>query len=197
MPDRAAERHERGVLTLCPTLPFHRRQNSAWQQGPKFQPRAPATALASAGEAGMSGSSLFDGYLPCVCIRPMECLVAWRMVVATTLLNEGNLALREAASRIGHRSASTIKPAFHRHVGVPPAAHARCRPCQQSGRRAGMTLPRGQRTDLRSFQGICRDSDGWRLCRSRILVAIAELKLINVHNRWIMQTTTIRHVATK
>lgn len=51
---------------------------------------------------------------------PMEYLLSWRMALAKDLLTRGDLAIADAAERVGYGSASTFSTAFSRYVGLPP-----------------------------------------------------------------------------
>jgi AraC-like DNA-binding protein len=55
----------------------------------------------------------------------MEYLLAWRMLVAKSLLRQQDLDLSQVAERVGYGSASTFSTAFSRHVGRPPGRYAR------------------------------------------------------------------------
>jgi AraC-like DNA-binding protein len=88
-------------------------------------PEWPWTVDQFAREAGLPRSAFFDRFTRTVGLRPMECLLAWRMAVAKDLLRSRAVALDEVARRVGYGSASTFSTAFSRYVGQPPGRFAR------------------------------------------------------------------------
>src|SRR5262245_42395781 len=75
--------------------------------------------------AALSRSAFFERFTRIVGVRPMEYLLAWRMMVAKDLLRRHDLGVADVAERVGCGSASTFSTAFSRHVGQPPGRYAR------------------------------------------------------------------------
>jgi AraC-like DNA-binding protein len=73
----------------------------------------------------LSRSAFFERFTRTVGTPPMEYLLAWRMLVAKSLLRQQDLDLSQVAERVGYGSASTFSTAFSRHVGRPPGRYAR------------------------------------------------------------------------
>ncbi len=76
-------------------------------------------------EAALSRSAFFERFTRTLGVAPMEYLLAWRMAVAKDLLRHQDVAIADAAERVGYSSASTFSAAFSRHVGQSPSRYAR------------------------------------------------------------------------
>lgn len=85
----------------------------------------PWTVATLAKEAAMSRSAFHDRFASAVGLAPMGYLLAWRMVVAKSLLRQPDTGVAEVAERVGYGSASTFSTAFSRHVGHSPGRWAR------------------------------------------------------------------------
>lgn len=76
-------------------------------------------------EAALSRSAFFERFTRTLGVAPMEYLLGWRMAVAKDLLRHQDVAIADAAERVGYSSASTFSAAFSRHVGQSPSRYAR------------------------------------------------------------------------
>ena len=85
----------------------------------------PWTIAQLAKTAALSRSAFFDRFTRTVGVAPMEYLLGWRMELAKELLREGEVAVAQAAERVGYGSTSAFSVAFSRHVGVPPSRYLR------------------------------------------------------------------------
>lgn len=89
-------------------------------------PRSQASCRARRGLRGRRDCRprFFDRFRGGVGLAPMECLAAWRMALAKTLLRRREGSTEEVARRVGYGSASAFSVAFARSVGLPPGAFA-------------------------------------------------------------------------
>jgi AraC-like DNA-binding protein len=83
------------------------------------------TVASLAREAALSRSAFFERFSRAVGMAPMSYLLAWRMALARRLLRDGKLGVAGVAERVGYSSANTLRVAFTRSVGQPPARYAR------------------------------------------------------------------------
>ncbi|HWX49031.1 MAG TPA: AraC family transcriptional regulator [Roseomonas sp.] len=108
------------------------------------QATAPWTLERLAREAGLSRSSLAERFTRLVGQPPMQYLAQWRMQLAAGLLADGDRPVGQVALAVGYDSEAAFSRAFHKLVGVPPAAwrraHARG-PAATAGRASFPTPP--------------------------------------------------------
>jgi AraC-like DNA-binding protein len=89
------------------------------------QPAHAWTVAQLANDAALSRSAFFERVTRRVGVAPMEYLLGWRMAMAKDLLRHHDVAIADAAERVGYSSASTFSTAFSRHVGQSPGRYAR------------------------------------------------------------------------
>jgi AraC-like DNA-binding protein len=89
------------------------------------RPAAPWTLDELAREVGMSRSSLADRFARLVGYPPMQYLARWRMQLAAGMLAEGGQQVARVALEVGYDSEAAFSRAFHKLVGMPPAAWRR------------------------------------------------------------------------
>ncbi|MEM6551453.1 MAG: AraC family transcriptional regulator [Planctomycetota bacterium] len=95
-------------------------------------PQQPWTVETLAEHAGVSRSAFAAEFTAKLGDSPMQYLTAWRMTVATDLLEQNELAIAEIARRVGYASETAFARAFKRRFGLTPgtardqahAAHA-------------------------------------------------------------------------
>ena len=80
------------------------------------------TVASLASEVAMSRSAFAARFSELVGQTPMQYLTQWRMHVATSWLEEGDLTVMELADRLGYRSEAAFSRAFKRIVGVSPGS---------------------------------------------------------------------------
>jgi AraC-like DNA-binding protein len=88
-------------------------------------PAAPWTVETLAQRAGMSRSGFATAFHRAVGEPPLSYITKWRMGFAARLLDEGVLALREIAGRVGYGSSEAFSRAFSRWAGTPPGEYRR------------------------------------------------------------------------
>ncbi len=80
------------------------------------------TLATLAREAAMSRSAFAARFTSLVGMPAMHYLAGWRMHVAVTMLEDGDVSIGELAPRIGYGSEAAFSRAFKRFVGVSPGA---------------------------------------------------------------------------
>lgn len=85
------------------------------------------TLEALAREAGLSRSSLAERFVRLIGQPPMHYLARWRMQLAAGLLANGGQQVARIAEEVGYDSEAAFNRAFHKLVGMPPAAWRRAR----------------------------------------------------------------------
>lgn len=80
------------------------------------------TADALARRAATSRSVLGDRFRQLLGQSPMAYVAEWRMQIAANLLRTTSLKLAQVAERCGYGSEPAFSRAFHRHLGLSPAA---------------------------------------------------------------------------
>lgn len=83
------------------------------------------TVAGLASASAMSRSAFYEKFTATLGIPPMEYLLQWRMTVARTLLQAGDLQVSEVAESVGYASTSAFSVAFSRVVGVAPSRYGR------------------------------------------------------------------------
>lgn len=76
-------------------------------------------------EAGLSRSSLAERFARLVGQPPMQYLARWRMQLAAGALENGARQVAQVAAEVGYESEAAFSRAFHKLVGMPPAAWRR------------------------------------------------------------------------
>jgi AraC-like DNA-binding protein len=84
------------------------------------QPGHAWTVARLAGAARMSRSPFAARFREAVGEAPLAYLTRWRMHLASGLLEEGDLGLKEVADRVGYRSEAGFSKAFRSYAGIPP-----------------------------------------------------------------------------
>ena len=84
------------------------------------RPGHPWTVAELATAARMSRSPFAARFRESVGEAPLAYLTRWRMHLATGLLEEGGLGLKEVADRIGYGSEASFSKAFRSFAGLPP-----------------------------------------------------------------------------
>jgi AraC-like DNA-binding protein len=90
--------------------------------------------LASA--ARMSRSPFAARFRETVGEAPLAYLTRWRMFLASGLLEEGGLGLKEVADRVGYGSEASFSKAFKSFAGIPPGRSPSRSPTTSLRRRA-------------------------------------------------------------
>ena len=86
------------------------------------------TLPALAQKAGMSRSSFARAFKATVGTSPLDYLTRWRMLLASTSLNDGKQPLTSIATSLGYDSESAFSTAFKRVMGCSPREYARSKP---------------------------------------------------------------------
>jgi len=89
------------------------------------RPAAPWTLDALARDVGLSRSSLAERFMRLVGHPPMQYLARWRMQLAAGLLTDSARQVARVAIEVGYDSEAAFSRAFHKLVGMPPAAWRR------------------------------------------------------------------------
>jgi AraC-like DNA-binding protein len=97
------------------------------------RPAAPWTLDALARDAALSRSSLAERFTRLVGHPPMQYLARWRMQLAAGLLADSGHQVARVAAEVGYDSEAAFSRAFHKLVGMPPAAWRRS--CDRSAAR--------------------------------------------------------------
>jgi AraC-like DNA-binding protein len=95
------------------------------------QPDRPWTVESLADHALMSRSSFSAAFSDVLGVPPLQYLREHRMRIASRLLQESPLGLKEIASRIGYQSVSAFSKAFKRFSGLAPVDYRRRVPAAQ------------------------------------------------------------------
>jgi AraC-like DNA-binding protein len=78
------------------------------------------TVAELAAAARMSRSPFAARFREAVGEAPLAYLTRWRMHLASGLLEEGGLGLKEVADRVGYGSEASFSKAFKSFAGIPP-----------------------------------------------------------------------------
>jgi AraC-like DNA-binding protein len=97
------------------------------------RPAAPWTLDALARDVGLSRSSLAERFARLIGHPPMQYLAQWRMQLAAGLLADSGHRVARVAAEVGYDSEAAFSRAFHKLVGMPPAAWRRA--CDRSAAR--------------------------------------------------------------
>ena len=84
------------------------------------EPERTWTVASLAGEVAMSRSTFAARFTALAGEPVMHYLARWRMQLALAWLEEQEMSITEAASRLGYRSEAAFKRAFRRNLGVAP-----------------------------------------------------------------------------
>jgi AraC-like DNA-binding protein len=84
------------------------------------EPQRKWTVASLAGEVAMSRSAFAARFSDLAGEPVMHYLARWRMQLALAWLEEQEMNITEAASRLGYRSEAAFKRAFRRNLGVSP-----------------------------------------------------------------------------
>lgn len=90
--------------------------------------RAPGknwSLVALASESGLSRSVFAERFHALIGVTPMSYITTWRMRNARELLIQGDLGVKEIASRVGYSSAASFSRAYKRFFGDSPGAAAK------------------------------------------------------------------------
>ena len=79
-------------------------------------------------KAGMSRSTFARTFKATVGTSPLEYLTRWRMLLAGTLLNDGNQPISSIATSLSYDSESAFSTAFKRVMGCSPRQYSHSRP---------------------------------------------------------------------
>lgn len=101
-------------------------------------PGAAWTLSAMARQAAMSRSAFSERFRQLMDETPMSYLTRWRMDVAATMLRDPSTATWQVAHAVGYESEVSFARAFHRVVGLTPAAWRRT--LEDEARRSVMAL---------------------------------------------------------
>lgn len=86
------------------------------------------TLPALADTAGMSRSTFARAFKATVGTSPLDYLTRWRMLLAGTLLTDGNRPISSIARSLGYESESAFSTAFKRVMGCSPRQYSRSGP---------------------------------------------------------------------
>src|SRR5262249_44476561 len=86
-------------------------------------PAQPWSVAPRAGEVAMSRSPFAARFTALVGEPPLTYLTRWRLHLATSLLRDGRLSVREVAERVGYASTAAFSKAFKRRFGAAPALY--------------------------------------------------------------------------
>jgi AraC-like DNA-binding protein len=75
-------------------------------------------------EVAMSRSPFAARFTALVGEPPLTYLTRWRMHLASGLLRDGRLPVREVAERVGYTSTAAFSKAFKRRFGAAPGLYA-------------------------------------------------------------------------
>lgn len=84
------------------------------------QPDRPWTVATLAKQANMSRSSFSAAFTRVIEVPPLQYLREYRMRLASRLLRDSSLGLKQIASRVGYDSVSAFSTAFKRFSGLAP-----------------------------------------------------------------------------
>lgn len=89
------------------------------------EPARPWTVVALAREVAMSRSAFAARFTELVGEPAMHYVTRWRMQVAASTLQDGNVTVGELATQLGYRSEAAFARAFKRTTGLAPGAMRR------------------------------------------------------------------------